>query len=270
MLISRLYKPDPIVTLRKFGEMLVRRHPFCFVRFSDGELEILRNRYLCIAEGKTYFRGQLLGNNFPIYDSKEFNPKDHFMLRADLLESALYKVDYFYKGIPTSHNLAVDDRDFMLRLNGGMSEYMTFADLLMNSNYALFREEILPLFYDFNEVIIIANFRARPIGILGNALHVPISDNFFSTYERTRDDVLATILAAPRGALILSSASSLSNIIGYQSFTVRPDLTFLDVGTSLNDLLSLDARTRSYHDAYLSKGWKGLRQKISREYRIRW
>lgn len=265
-----LYKPDAVATLRHFGDMLVRRQPFCFVRFSDGELEILRNRYLRIASGKTHFRGQLLDNNFPQYDTKEFNPAVHGTLRSDLLESAVRRLDNYYKGVPASHNRAVDDRDFLVRLNGGMSEFMTFADLLMNSNYGRFRDEIVPLFGGFKDTVVIANYRARPGGVLGHAVHVPVGDNFFAVYEQTRDKVLGALLAAPQGALVLSSASSLSNIVGYQAYAARPDLTFLDIGTSLNDLLGLDARTRAYHEAYLNKGWKALRRKMSREYRIRW
>lgn len=266
----KMYKPDPVAGLSHFGEMLARKEPFCFVRFSDGEIEILRNRYLQIAQGKTHFRGQVLVNTFPQYDSKKFDPAVDIALRRDLLEAATKRLNNYFKGVPTAHNRALEDRDFLVRLNGGMSEFMTFSDLLMNSNYPKFRDVIVPLFGAFEHLLVIANYRARCSGVLAHAVHVPVGDNFFAVYDQTLPEVMSAVLAAPQGALVLSSASSLSNIVGVKAFEARPDLTFLDIGTSLNDLLGLDAKTRAYHEAYLSKGWKALRRRLSREYRIKW
>lgn len=265
-----LYKPNALSTLRHFGHMLREHRPFCFVRFSDGEIEILRNRYLEIADRRTRLEGQAWSNHFPRYNIKEFNPKVYGKLRSDLLESATRRLKNYYKGVPTFHNRAVEDRDFLVRLNGGMSEFVTFADLLINSNYARFRDEIVPLFPDYDELLVIANYRARPVRQLGRARHISIGDNFFANYEDVRREVLAAVLSAAPGALVLSSASSLSNILGYQAYANRPDLTFIDIGTSLNDLLSLDARTRTYHEAYLTRGWTALRIKMSRQHQIKW
>lgn len=266
----KIYIPDPNKDIENFRLMLETNKAFCFVRFSDGEIEILRNRYLRISPGETIFRGQLIKNNFPQYDSKEFNPDLHGTLRMDLLASAVNRRQDYYKGVPSSHNHAQLDRDFLVRLNGGMSKFMTFSDLLMNSNYHIYRRRIVPLFCRFNDIRIIANYRASFCTGLTHAKHIKIGDNIFSTYEDTKMHVINEVLDAPKCALILSSASSLTNVVGNAIFDLRPDLTFIDVGTSINDMLGLSANSRDYHEAYLDNNWKSFRRKLSVEYWIRW
>lgn len=261
--------PDANKHLDLFIKNLINKTPFSFVRFSDGETEILRNRYLEINAGKTVFRGKEFKNNFPQFDSKRFDPTIHQNIRRDLLDSALFKDDKFYKGIPTSHNKAYKDKDLMLRLNGGFDYNITFSDLFLNSNFKRYKDEVVPLFESFGNIYVIANYRAKPTGILSKAKHISVPDNFFSSYEETLSSVLEELSDIEEGALVLSSASSLSNIIAHKIFLNRKDITFLDIGTSINELLSMDTMIRSYH-----KQKKGFLRRIfykkSKSYEIKW
>ena len=270
MKTEQFYTPNPVTTLNCFERMLDKHKAFCFVRFSDGEMEIIRNRYLQIGLGKTHFRGKTFTNEFPGYDSKEFNPERDISLRQDLLSAACSRKPYYYKGIPTSHNKMVNDRDLMVRLNGGLSKWITFSDLLMNSNYRYYRERVVPLFTSYLNIYLVANYRAKPAGILNRVKHIPVDDNFFANYEKTKQTVFNQLKNIPSGSLVISSASSLSNIIGNLIYSVRNDITFIDIGTSLNDLLCLDSQTRSYHKAYFEKGWSSLKTIYSPSYTIRW
>ena len=40
---------------------------------------------------------------------------------------------HYYKGLP--HKRFKSDRDFLVTINGGLDKHITFADLLINSNY---------------------------------------------------------------------------------------------------------------------------------------
>lgn len=246
--MQNIVTPNAQEHLEKFKTLLKNKAPFSFVRFSDGEIEILRNRYLEIAGGKTIFRGREFRNNFPDFDTKKFDPRLHKNIRKDLLSSALFRNKNFYKGIPTLHNNAIKDREFLLRLNGGFENNMTFSDLFLNSNYRQYRKEIVPLFESFDNIYVIANYRAKPIGILEKAKHIHVPDNFFATYEIVVKEVYEQMEAIPNGSLLLSSASSLSNILGHKLFLKNETVTFLDIGTSVNDLLSLSHNTRAYHN----------------------
>ncbi|MBL4900967.1 MAG: hypothetical protein JKX76_15270 [Colwellia sp.] len=251
-----------------FIDKLQNKIPFSFVRFSDGEIEILRNRYLEINNGKTVFRGREFTNTFPVFDAKKFDPSFHQNIRKDLLDSALFNDASFFKGIPTLHNDALKDREFLLRLNGGFNLNMTFSDLFLNSNYINYRNNLVPLFKNYNNIYVIANFRAKPIKVLGNSKLIEVPDNFFGAYEETLDKVMDQLQGIEKGSLILSSASSLSNIIAYKLFLERQDITFIDIGTSINDLLSLDNGTREYHgDQSMIKNFF---YKRSKRYNIKW
>jgi len=261
--------PNPVKHLDNFIELLKVNKPFTFVRFSDGETEILRNRYLQIGEGKIVYRGNTTKNIYPEFDSKKFDPLIHQNIRHDLLEAAMYRAKIFFKGIPTAHNKALEDREFMLRLNGGFTLEMTFADLFLNSNYQKYLAEVVPLFENYKNVYIIANFRAKPIGLLSKAKHIKVGDNFFADYDKNLDHVMSELDNIEDGSLILSSASSLTKIVGHKLFLRNYKVTFLDIGTSINHLLSLDDKIRDYHKKNSSFIKKILNVK-DKGYEIKW
>lgn len=267
--MPKFNKPDPISDLNKFIKYLENKTPFSFVRFSDGEIEILRNRYLEINDGKTIFRGRHFENKFPVFDSKKFDPSLHQNIRRDLLSSSLFRSEFFFKGIPTTHNEALKDREFLLRLNGGFESNMTFSDLFLNSNYLKYRAELVPLFSNYENVYVIANYRSKLTGVISNANHIAIPDNFFENYDEVIKDVYRKINNISDDSLVLSSASSLSNILGHMLYQKNPNITFLDVGTSINDLLSLDNSTRAYHQQKKSIFHEFMYKK-SKGYEIKW
>lgn len=240
-----MHTPCPKRHLRSFIGKLQNKESFYFVRFSDGEIEILRNRYLEIDSGKTFFRGRESTNIFPVFDNKKFDPSLNQDIRKDLLDSALFRGENFYKGIPTRHNNALVDREFLLRLNGGMDLKITFADLFLNSNYRHYRENLVPLFEKYEKVYVVANYRANLVGSLSGAVHIKIPDNFFLEYRNTLNSVMEKLGEVGSKSLVLSSASSLSNIIAHKLY--GRDITFIDIGTSINDLLSLKGNIREYH-----------------------
>jgi hypothetical protein len=265
------YIPSPEKDLQRITDLLKAGEAFCFIRFSDGEVEVLRNRYLEIDSGVTVFRGRTFGNKFPEYDSKRFDPERHAQIRRDLLASAMMRAPNYFKGLPSKHNRAIIDREFLVRLNGGMCEFITFSDLLMNSNYPKFRRDIVPLFGKIENLAVMANYRAKLGGELAHAQHLPVEDNFFENYDEVMTGIFDRVSSLPEKTVVLSSASSLSNIIGMKLYRSRPDISFIDVGSAINDLLGLDSTTRAYHDVYVhSEGPRARRYSRSVEYRIKW
>ena len=267
--------PDGKADLDRLHMLVTARRAFTFVRFSDGELEVIRNRSMSISSGVTEFRGRFFRNSFPEYDQKRFVPNRCQDLRSDLIRSAIFRDDFYFKGIPSRHNNMVVDREFMLRLNGGFSAEMTFSDLFMNSNYVRSRNDFFPsIVEEFGNVIVVGNWRCELTGYLGRGRLVKIPDDFFSKYKQTLDEVYAELLDVPDCALILSSASSLSNVLGHHLRVNRPDLTFIDVGTVLNDLLGLSLGTRAYHRLSNPRTprerFAAWRYRQSREYQLQW
>ena len=247
--MSIISKPDPKVHFNYFMDLLNSSKPFTFIRFSDGEVEVLRNRELMISKNKTFFRGKFYPNNYPEMDSKKFDPLIDQQFRKDLLDSSIFKSEFFYKGIRAfsiNDSESIVDREFLLRLNGGFNSQITFSDLLINQNYLLFRSQMLPLILNkFKNIVVVSNWRS--IIKFEYYQHIKVCDNFIKKYHNELTSILNTLINIPLDSVVLCSASSMTNILGHKLHLLRPDLTFIDVGTSINDLLSLQNDTRVYH-----------------------
>lgn len=230
-----------------FREKLANREAFTFVRFSDGEMEILRNRRLLLTTDQRLLNGAVTAATYAQYDVKEFDPERDQLLRQALIGSAEFKAPGYWKGLPTKHNGRLSDRDWMIYLNGGGEEGLTFADLFVNSMYPRFRAEVLPLLQQWGDVAVIGNFRMDVKLVQQNWDLIPIPDNAFTAAQQLLRRVVRSACELPEGALVLSAASSLTNVFGHELFLIRPDITFLDVGTALHPLAGMGPSDRWYH-----------------------
>ena len=247
---------------RFLSNLLYTRKPFTFIRFSDGEMEIVRNHPLFIGDGLISWSKGEFEFGYPDFDKKEFIPERDSKLREDLLASARFKSEYFFKGIPTSHNKAIMDRDLLVELNGNTLTNLTFADLFINQNFLKFRRKTYPLFHKFENVSYLGNFRANPTLANPRWKLIPLQDNFFANYENVLESCMNALQSLPDYSLVLSSASSLTNILGYKIQGFRRDLTFFDVGTSLHDLVGLPGGIRQYHALIGRNSPKGIYRKL--------
>ena len=99
------------------------------------------------------------------------------------------------------------------------------------------------IFKNFNNIVVISNWRSNVKFKVYK--HINVCDNFIKSYQSELDKIQKELIDIPKCSIVLCSASSLTNILGHKLFTLRSDLTFLDVGTSINDLYLFN--TRVYH-----------------------
>ena len=118
--------------------LLANKTPFTFIRFSDGEMEVIRNQPFRIGNGQVSWRKGDFSYKYPDFDEKEFSPERDFRLRNELIDSATYSHPQFIKGIPALHNNARDDQNLMIKLNGHSMTNLTFSDLFLNQNFKKF------------------------------------------------------------------------------------------------------------------------------------
>lgn len=260
--------------IKKFQNFLEKKIPFVFVRFSDGEMEILRNRYLKIENNKVTWSRGTVNISYPAYDFKTFDPAINQDLRKDLIESACFKSSQYFKGIPTKHNNALLDRDYMINLNKGDNLNLTFADLFLNNNYKYFLKNVVKIFLDFSNVAVVCNNLMNPKLYHSRWRKISIPNDFFTNYSKTKDQVLLQVSKLPSDSLILSSASSLSNIIGSEISKNYQKMTFIDIGTSMHHLMGLNSQIRAYHleleSWFLKSSRDKLIYKLSKSSRIKW
>ena len=239
---------------------------FAFTRFSDGELAIMKNKYVLLADNH-FMEGTRRGSGkYTKEEHKEFIPEEHQMHRELLIESFKYNVDGYYKGICTSSDPHVGSQSFkwMIDLHGGDHENLTYSNLLINSNYKRFVEEMVPLFSN-REIIYVVNeaantdnlpFEIKKKFLIGSNCMV---DNF-DTAEQVREYIESNNV---RDHIVLCSAASLSNFVTYKCYKESQENTFLDIGSCLNPLLNLEGW--KYTRGYLTSYWLGANSPFGRQ-----
>ena len=228
---------------------------FAFTRFSDGELFIMQNKTVVLADNH-YITGKITGpNRYTKEEHKEFYPEKHSFYREKLVDSFMHNQDNYFKGICTSTDghVGKENFDWMIDLHGGDHYNLTFANLLINANYSRFVEELTPLFKDRKVLYVVnenANVSKLPFAveksfIIGSNCMI----NDYGMVEEVKDYINQNNV---HNAIVLCSAASLSNYIIHEGFKDNQNNTFLDIGSCLNPLLDLEGwkYTRGYLTAY--------------------
>tara|TARA_B100001094_G_C18195434_1_gene810450 strand:+ start:8885 stop:9688 length:804 start_codon:yes stop_codon:yes gene_type:complete len=229
---------------------------FAFTRFSDGELFILQNKTVILAEDH-YVTGDVRGGNiYTKEEQKEFLPSEHGFFYDKLWECYLHNQEGFYKGICTGTDPHVGNENFkwMVSKHGGEHDNLTFSNLLINANYKRFIEEMVPLFVD-RDIIYVANENANisklPFEV---KKHFKVGSNCmindYDTAQEVKEYIDKNNLS---DYIVLCSAASLSNVVTYECFKDNPNNTFLDIGSCLNPLLDLEGW--KYTRGYLTSYW---------------
>ena len=86
----------------KILNMIKNKENFAFSRFSDGELFILQNKTVVLADNH-YITGDIRGpNKYTKEEHKEFYPELHGLYRDKLVECYKHNQEKYFKGICTS------------------------------------------------------------------------------------------------------------------------------------------------------------------------
>ena len=250
-MMSKNFKEE----FNKILAMLKTKENFAFSRFSDGELFIMQNKTVILANDY-YITGDIKGpNTYTEEEQKEFLPDRDQMYREKLLESYKHTQDNYFKGICTGTDAHVGDEnfDYQIKLHGGDHETLTFSNLLINANYRRFIEEMVPLFVD-REIIYVVNklaaterlpFKIKKAFQIGSNCMI----NDYNVAEDVKEYIAKNNI---HDHIVLCSAASLSNFVIYENFKEAPSNTYLDIGSCLNPLLKLEGwkHTRGYLTHY--------------------
>jgi hypothetical protein len=228
---------------------------FAFTRFSDGELFIMQNKHLLLAENH-YITGDVSGpNRYTAEEQKEFKPEEHQFYREKLTEAFLHTQEGYFKGICTATDGHVGRENFewMLELHGGDHESLTYSNLLINANYRRFIEEMVPLFADRNILYVankLANISKLPFEVKKTfEIGTNCMINDYNVVEEVKKYIDKNKI---KGYIVLCSAASLSNYVIHECYRENNQNTFLDIGSCLNPLLDLEGwkHTRGYLTSY--------------------
>jgi hypothetical protein len=241
----------------KFVGKLQEKENFAFGRFSDGELFMLQNKEVALAENH-YITGELRGiGKYTPEEQKHFKPEDHKFYRDKLEEAFKCRKNNYFKGISGRVDVGEEDFQWQLNLYGeGDEEHLTFANVFINNNYPRFLTEVVPHFTE-REIIFVVNEAANLEGLpFAVKQDFRIGSNCmidsYETVQKVKDYLDTNNI---KDHIILCSAASLSNYVIHECYKEHEENTFLDIGSSLNPYMNLPGW--QYSRAYLQHWWLG-------------
>jgi len=251
--------------------MVQSEEPFAFARFSDGEVSVLKNKHLVLAEN--YFIQEDVYGATPVKapipymeeERKEFDPNKHSLYHEKLVEAFKFQKNNYFKGIPGTNEWGRGAFDFCINLYGDEDhEHLSFSNVMINGNYELFINAMVPEFKN-KSIILVCNENATLEGLpfevkkdfrIGSNCMV----NDYSLIEEMKDYVSSNNIT---DHIFLFSAATLSNFLIYELYKEFDNNQYIDIGSSLSPFLGLQGwrGTRVYLRCY----WDGENNPIIRQ-----
>ena len=229
-------------------EKLKAKENFAFVRFSDGEEFILQNKHLQILDNKVIAGDKIFGKGFTPEDHKNFIPEEHQFFREALQAAFEYQKHNYFKGICCKCCVGEQrNKWFLDQLHD--HKHLTWANLLVNSNYSQFISTFIPEFAK-HDIVLICNENADISGIPFNIekdfrVGKNCIINNFNIIGEIKD-----YLCNKKNKVVLFSASSLSEVAIHQLYDTNDQCTYIDIGTTFNYYMKM-----SLDRGYLLAKW---------------
>ncbi|EKE03238.1 MAG: hypothetical protein ACD_20C00228G0004 [uncultured bacterium] len=234
----------------KLLNLLKKHEPFAFNRFSDGELFILQDKELILAENLVQVGDKVYGHSYTKEDFKHFDPKEHGFYKDRLIESFKFDKYNYYKGICCRCCTSDKDFEWQFEILGDKSNpNLTWANLWVNGNYPKFINEMYPVFNEYKTVFVCnenADLSAMPFIVKDFRVGYNAMINDYHKIDEIKNWILENNI---EGYLFLFSASSFSKMAIHQLYEACDKNTYIDVGTCLNIFMDMK-QDRSYLKEY--------------------
>ena len=155
MVMSKDFNDTFFLLLEKFKN----KENFAFVRFSDGELDILQNLYVELSSNRVKRGEETLSQApYPLEDHKIFDPLQHQESRNLLLASLQFRKKNYFKGLTCPCCVPPHRVTDLLDLHGpGDEKHIVWANQFVNSNYVYFLDYMLKEIRQRKDIVLIAN-----------------------------------------------------------------------------------------------------------------
>ena len=230
--------------------MLESGENFSFSRFSDGELLVCNGIEVAMQSSHNQIGGATFNADNSKDDVKHFDPKIHQETQRRVVKALLYNDDNYFKGLNCfcctaqmwGPHLVMKERSL-----AGNPKNLTWANLLINSNYTRFINEIVPIL-EHKEVYFIVNEAAEldehQINFAGS---FRVGENCMVNDLGIIDEIKERISSSHiSGSVYLFAASSLSNIAIHELHMFDKSNTYIDIGSALNPITKGVDGSREY------------------------
>lgn len=248
-----------LTDLQDLEAKLNNNENFAFLRYSDGERFIMEGKSLIIKDNGCFVDDIHHQANFKEEDHKYVNNVEHSYIKDLLIESFKHEDSNYFKGINCPCCNGSDAVNFFKEMVKDQST-LTWANLLVNSNYPYYLNNIVPIFKN-KKIILIANKKSK-INQLPFKVNkfFEVGNNCIINDHHLIDEIKNYIESNKiENNVFLFSASSLSQILIYNLWKFNKNNTYINVGTTLNHLLGLSCQR-----GYLSYNFNGYHPDVQK------
>ncbi len=229
---------------------------FAFTRFSDGEICIMQNKELKLANNHVVMGETKYNFGYSSDDHKHFEPDKHSFLKDKLIEAYTFKKEnYFVGGICEGCTCASEEfAPWMHKLYGKLDKNLTSTNLLVNSNYGIFVKYFIPTL-EKRKIVFICSENANLTETKFNIVKdFRVGKNCIVNDHHLVDEIKNWISENDiQNHVFLFSASSLSEVLIHELYKDYDKNTYIDVGTTLHPFIGL-----SIERDYLKAFWNSI------------
>jgi hypothetical protein len=217
-----------------FWSKIENNENFAFARYADGEVMLMI--------------GQEVGGNTQAARTDKWTAPNHLTrVGKDLQKTLQHTEDNYYYAISGSND-NYNDYNFLRSNITQKSDNITFVNLWINANYKRTLAKYNSLKRD---VILICNEKAKKESFPFNVVAIlPFPNNCIDFWETSADYYmwdLSKRFQDEKDTLVLVSCGPVSEIIISELYTLNPNNTYIDVGSSIDEYIH-GYKTRPYMD----------------------
>jgi len=222
-------------------DKLINGENFAYLRYSDGEMHILMDRDVTVADTWYELNGVRKSGKYDATNYKNVNQIKHKYFVDALKASYKHHDKNYFVGLSCRCCVGESNFKWMVDFRGGDDEHLTWANLLINANYEKFLSEMLPLFNNKKIVFIgneIMDTSKLPFEVVKD---FRVGSNCMINNFDLSDEIIQWVQKNEiKDYLFLFSASSLSEVLIHKLFLNDKENTYLDIGTMFNLHLGFD------------------------------
>jgi hypothetical protein len=198
---------------------ILKKEKFSFSKYADGERYIL--------------------NSLPItnIDNWKFDPNSDNVFQQMLMESFKYNDLGYYIGI-SCPCCDLHSYNWFKKNKGSNDNNTTFANIFVNGNYNSFKNELLPLFNNYERIFLVANENSNLLElkkILKITDFFGIGPEAFKTNLDLPNKLIEKINSEKiNNSLFLFCAGPMGNVLSHRLWNNNKENTYIDIGSTLN------------------------------------
>ena len=223
-----------------FWSMIYKKENFTFARYADGEVLLMK--------------GKSVGSGTQASNVDKWTAPNHLtIVGASLLQTLNHTEPNYYYAI-SGKNDNLDDYNFLHSKIQQSEDKLTFVNLWINANYHVMKSKLASIDRD---VVLICNEKAKPENFPFKVIeHFKFKNDCINYWEQHGDEYLKNLITETnkyKDMLFLISCGPVSEIIIHSLYTMNPNNTYIDVGSSIDELVHGEiTRPYMYQNSYFA------------------